>query len=112
MAGGYRRFPTPGICSAARRSNTGSAFSLKPRLYQSALWDAALDSPFQLFNAVNQRYYESLFLRALPELSAVVDGAPKRIKVSTKAIKRGLVVKPLRRKYGYTRQQKLQQQAG
>ncbi|GAB4384913.1 MAG: hypothetical protein Kow0022_08990 [Phycisphaerales bacterium] len=33
----------------------------------------------------------------------------KRIKVSTKAIRTGLVVKPLRRKYGYTRLQKQQQ---
>ncbi len=30
----------------------------------------------------------------------------KRIKVSAKAIRSGLVVKPLRRKYGYTRLQK------
>ncbi len=32
----------------------------------------------------------------------------KRIKVSTRAIRSGLVVKPLKRKYGYTRQQKQQ----
>ena len=37
---------------------------------------------------------------------AVIDGTPTRIKASTRAIKQGLVVKPLRRKYGYTRQQK------
>jgi len=37
---------------------------------------------------------------------AVIDGSPKRVKVSTKAIRQGLVVKPLKRKYGYTRQQK------
>jgi len=30
----------------------------------------------------------------------------RRIKVSTSAIRQGLVVKPLKRKYGYTRQQK------
>ena len=30
----------------------------------------------------------------------------KKIKVSTRAIRSGLVVKPLKRKYGYTRQQK------
>ena len=42
----------------------------------------------------------------LQTVTAVIDGAPKRIKVSTKAIKRGLVVKPLKRKYGYTRQVK------
>ncbi|HYC31190.1 MAG TPA: 50S ribosomal protein L28 [Gemmatimonadales bacterium] len=30
---------------------------------------------------------------------------PKRIKVSAKAIRAGLVIKPLKRKYGYTRQQ-------
>lgn len=39
-------------------------------------------------------------------VSAMVDGTPKRIKVSTKAIRSGLVVKPLKRKYGYTRLQK------
>lgn len=31
---------------------------------------------------------------------------PKRIKVSAQAIRTGLVEKPLKRKYGYTRQQK------
>jgi len=36
-----------------------------------------------------------------------VDGVPRRIRVSTKAIKQGLVIKPLKRKFGYTRQQKL-----
>jgi large subunit ribosomal protein L28 len=41
----------------------------------------------------------------LQTVRAVIDGAPKRIKASVKAIKAGLVVKPLRRKYGYTRQQ-------
>jgi len=30
----------------------------------------------------------------------------EKIKVSTRAIREGLVVKPLKRKYGYTRQQK------
>lgn len=30
----------------------------------------------------------------------------KRVKASTRAIRSGLVVKPLKRKYGYTRQQK------
>lgn len=34
------------------------------------------------------------------------NGAPKRVKVSTQAIKNGLVTKPLKRKYGYTRDQK------
>jgi large subunit ribosomal protein L28 len=41
----------------------------------------------------------------LQTVQAVVDGRPKRIKVSAKAIKRGLVVKPLKRKYAYTRAQ-------
>ncbi len=43
----------------------------------------------------------------LQNVRAVVDGAPKRIKVSTKAIRMGLVVKPTRRKYTYTRKLKL-----
>ena len=34
-------------------------------------------------------------------VTALVDGSPQRIKVSTKAIKSGLVVKPLKRKYAY-----------
>ncbi len=44
----------------------------------------------------------------LQDTNAVIDGAPKKIKVSAKAIKQGLVTKPLKRKYGYTRQQKQQ----
>ena len=32
---------------------------------------------------------------------ALVDGRSQRIKVSTKAIKMGLVIKPLKRKYAY-----------
>jgi len=48
------------------------------------------------------------FKANLHTVRAVVEGKPRRIKVSAKAIKQGLVVKPLKRKYGYTRQQKLQ----
>ncbi len=39
----------------------------------------------------------------LQTVRAMVDGKPRRIKVSARAIKQGLVVKPLKRKYGYTR---------
>lgn len=42
----------------------------------------------------------------LQKLTILVDGKPVRTNVSAKAIKSGLVVKPLKRKYGYTRQQK------
>jgi large subunit ribosomal protein L28 len=48
----------------------------------------------------------------LQTVTAVVDGRPQRIKASTKAIKRGLVVKPLKRKYGYTRKLKSQTATG
>lgn len=41
----------------------------------------------------------------LQTITAVVDGSIKRIKVSTKAMKMGLVVKPLKRKYVYKPQQ-------
>jgi large subunit ribosomal protein L28 len=34
-------------------------------------------------------------------VTALIDGVPQRIKVSAKAIKSGLVVKPLKRKYAY-----------
>ncbi len=42
----------------------------------------------------------------LQEVTAIVDGKATRIKASAKAIRQGLVVKPLKRKYGYTRQRK------
>lgn len=35
-------------------------------------------------------------------VTAVVDGSSRRVKVSAKAIRMGLVVKPLKRKYAYT----------
>ncbi len=34
-------------------------------------------------------------------VTALIDGVPQRIKVSTKAIRSGLVIKPLKRKYAY-----------
>ena len=43
----------------------------------------------------------------LQTVTALIDGRPRRVKASARAIKRGLVHKPLKRKYGYTRQQKL-----
>lgn len=46
------------------------------------------------------------FKANLHKVHALVDGKPQRVKVSTEAIRNGLVVKPLKRKYGYTRQQK------
>jgi large subunit ribosomal protein L28 len=45
----------------------------------------------------------------LQTVTAVIDGKPKRVRVSARAIRQGLVVKPLKRKYAYTR--KLQEQA-
>ncbi len=45
-------------------------------------------------------------------VTALVDGKPKRIKVSAKAIKMGLVHKPVKRKYAYTAKRKAQAAAG
>jgi large subunit ribosomal protein L28 len=42
----------------------------------------------------------------LQRVDAVIDGAPKRILVTARAIKRGMIQKPTRRKYVYTRTQK------
>lgn len=42
----------------------------------------------------------------LQTVDAIVDGRRQRVTASTKAIRTGLVVKALKRKYGYTRQQK------
>ena len=45
----------------------------------------------------------------IQNVSAVVDGRPQRVKASAKAIRMGLVTKPLKRKYAYTRKQNEQQ---
>jgi large subunit ribosomal protein L28 len=42
-------------------------------------------------------------------VTAVVDGKPTRVKASTRAIRSGLVVKPAKRKFTYTRQQQNEQ---
>lgn len=42
----------------------------------------------------------------LQKVNAVIDGKPQKIRASTRSIRSGLVVKPLKRKFGYTRQQK------
>lgn len=39
----------------------------------------------------------------LQAVTALVDGRPKRIKVSARAIRQGLVTKPLKRKFAYSR---------
>lgn len=41
----------------------------------------------------------------LQTVSAVIDGRTVRIKVSARALRQGLVAKPLKRKYAYTRKQ-------
>lgn len=47
-----------------------------------------------------------MFRPNLQLVTAVVEGRPTRVRASARAIKSGLVVKPLKRKYGYTREQK------
>ncbi len=42
----------------------------------------------------------------LQNVTTVIDGAPVRVKASTRAIRQGLVVKPIMRKYAYTRRLK------
>jgi len=42
----------------------------------------------------------------LQTVTALIDGKPRRIKASTRAIRSGLVTKPIRRKYAYTRKLK------
>lgn len=37
----------------------------------------------------------------LHTVTAVIDGAPQKVKASAKAIRMGLVVKPLKRKFAY-----------
>lgn len=37
----------------------------------------------------------------LQNVTAMIDGSPRRIKVSTRAIRQGLVTKPARRRYVY-----------
>jgi len=48
----------------------------------------------------------------LQNVTTVIDGVPTRVKASTKAIRMGLIVKPVRRKYTYTREMKVAEQSG
>ena len=45
----------------------------------------------------------------LQKVNAVIDGKATTILASTRAIRQGLVIKPLKRKYAYTRLQKAAQ---
>ncbi len=47
----------------------------------------------------------------LQKVSAVIDGEVKRIKASTRALRMGMVVKPLKRKYVYKPQADTQEAA-
>ena len=40
----------------------------------------------------------------LQRVTAIIDGAPKRITVSTQAIRNGMITKPVKRKYVYRRE--------
>ena len=42
----------------------------------------------------------------LQTMDTMEDGAPKRVRASVRAIRAGLVVKPMKRKYTYTREQR------
>lgn len=44
----------------------------------------------------------------LQSVNALIDGKPRRVRVTARAIKSGLIIKPLKRKYGYTAEQKKQ----
>ena len=46
----------------------------------------------------------------LQKITALVEGRPMRVKASARAIRQGLVVKPLKRKYAYARA--LEREAG
>ncbi len=45
----------------------------------------------------------------LQTATALIAGTPRRVKVSARALRQGLVIKPLKRKYAYTRKQQQQQ---
>jgi large subunit ribosomal protein L28 len=55
---------------------------------------------------ITRRTFKPNLFKVTAEVEENGTVRPKRIKVSAKAIRSGLVVKPLKRKYGYTRQQK------
>ncbi len=42
----------------------------------------------------------------LQTVTAMIDGKPQRIKVTTRVIKQGLIVKPAKRKHTYTAERK------
>ncbi len=55
---------------------------------------------------ITRRTFKPNLFKVMAEVEENGKISPRRIKVSAKAIRSGLVIKPLKRKYGYTRQQK------
>ena len=92
----------PRVCHfTGARTTTGRSISYRGRpKYQGGIG--------LKISGLSRRKFKPNIQRVL----AMVDGRPQRIKVSTRAIRDGKVVKPLKRKFGYTRQQKLAQQQG
>lgn len=45
----------------------------------------------------------------LQKVNALVDGQPTRLRVTARVIKSGIIAKPLKRKYAYTRKLKAEQ---
>lgn len=81
----------PRVCKfTGRRTHAGNTYTLRgKKKYLGGVGTKVTGKTKRKFRPNIQR------------VAAVVDGVPTRIKVSAKAIRMGLVVKPMRRRYVY-----------
>ncbi len=95
-AGGYTLPAMPRICHfTGVRTTTGNKIRIRGRAKH-------LGGVGTKVTSCTRRTFKP----NLQTVTAVINGTPKRIKVSARAIRQGLVVKPLKRKYAYTRKLK------
>lgn len=81
----------PRVCEfTGRRTTTGNTYTLRGKAkYLGGVGTKVTGKTKRRFRANIQT------------MSAVVEGSVRRVKASAKAVRMGLIVKPLRRKYAY-----------
>lgn len=91
----------PRVCKfTGRKTSTGNTYTLRGKAkYLGGVGTKVTGKTKRTFRANIQT------------VTAVIDGKPQRVKISAKAIRQGLLVKPLKRKYAYRPQQQAEASA-
>lgn len=85
----------PRVCKfTGRKTSTGNTYTIRGKAkYLGGVGTKVTGKTKRQFRANIQT------------VTALIDGAPQRVKISAKAIRQGLLVKPLKRRYAYKAEQ-------